>query len=73
MLDNLENKNGGPRLLIVRQEAFNSLDQWHGFLAEAVPGLEPEKLVGNEIALTISGAQYKESSINEKFVDYEEC
>ena len=62
--------NFGGRLLTVKQGDFYYLDAWHNFLAKVAPDLDPAKLVGDKITLTVVAARYNQQEVNEKTVDF---
>ena len=62
--------NFGGRLLTVKQGDFYYLDAWHNFLAKVAPDLDPAKLVGDKITLTVVAARYNQHEVNEKTVDF---
>ena len=62
--------NFGGRLLTVKQGDFYYLDAWHNILAKEVPDLDPAKLVGDKITLTVVAARYNQQEVNEKTVDF---
>ena len=62
--------NFGGRLLTVKRDDFYDLDAWRNFLAKVVPDLDPAKLVGDKITLTVVAARYNQHEVNEKTLDF---